>query len=305
MVALLAAIACESPRTGRVDGSGTGVGETGGATEPDAGVTPDANGESSGTTSAPDPENRDDAEVVAFQYEPVIACGQSSAGQLMLRNVGTTTWNGDTGYLLAPVAGGSLGSAEVSLGAQSVVGPGETWAADVAIEAPSEDGSYTGSWQMLRDATAFGAVATAEIQVDCSPAMPPVPDVFSVVEAVAAEHGHLLETNTWESCGEFIQRVLVALADDPEWGHVAKTAGEGQYSPADWEPVEIEGHLITGFSHDVIFHRAAYRQVDIIVNAAANSDRNPDIWGPASIGWGVIEPKHYRENNPWMAPVPP
>jgi hypothetical protein len=303
-VVLVFAIACARDDAGRGDGSG-GLDDTGVGSGADTSMDADSSDAGGDSTSASDPDtSHDDAEIVAFEYAPVMACGESSSAQLLLLNIGTTTWSADAGYLLASV-GGSLGAAQAHLEAGGAVDPGETWPIEIVLEAPSEDGSHAGSWQMLRGATAFGPVATADVQVDCTPEMPELPDVFHVVQAVAAEYGHLLETNTYESCGEFIQRVLMALADDPEWGHVAKTAGEGQYSPPGWEPVDIDGHLITGFSHDVIFHRAAYRQVDIIVNASANSDPNPDIWGPASIGWDVIDPKHYRENNPWMPPVPP
>ncbi len=131
-----------------------------------------------------------------------------------------------------------------------------------------------------------------------------LPDVFDVVQAVAAEYPQLLEINTYESCGELVQRVLMALAEDPEWGHVAKTAGESQYTPPGFEPRDVDGHLITGFSQDAIFHRAAYRQVDIIANSSANSDPDRSIHGPATITWQVIEPEFYRPNNPWMATVP-
>jgi hypothetical protein len=156
---------------------------------------------------------------------------------------------------------------------------------------------------MVRQDTTFGPIATGQIEVDCSVPLPEVPNVFDVVQAVAAEYGYLLEINTFESCGEFIQRVLMTL-DDPDWGHVGKTAGEMQHTPASFEAFYVEEHLITGFSHDVIYHRPSDGQVDIIIAAAANSDPNPEIWQTANIGWDVIPREHYRDNNPWIPAVP-
>jgi hypothetical protein len=119
------------------------------------------------------------------------------------------------------------------------------------------------------------------------------------LDAVAARHPELLSTNTYESTGKFIQLVLKEM-NDPDWGYVGKTAGESQHTPAGFTPRWVNGHLVTGFSHDVIFHKPTHRQVDIIVNAAANSDHRPHIWGPAQISWQEIPPQHYRPNNPWL-----
>ncbi len=129
------------------------------------------------------------------------------------------------------------------------------------------------------------------------PEVPPVmelPNELETVRRVAAENRHLLEPYVSENRGIFVQKVLAAL-NNPEWGHVAKTAGEGQYTPPGFEPRTVDGHRITGFAEDAIFHRGAHRQVDI---ALGNQSGGEWVW------WGVIDPANYRSNNPWMPRVP-
>lgn len=127
------------------------------------------------------------------------------------------------------------------------------------------------------------------------------PNELAVVHAVNAEFPHLLQINTIVSCTEFTQRVLARLNGD--WGHVAKTAGEGQGVPVGFTPRDVNGHHITGVSYDVIFHQPSNRQVDIIANGTANE---PGPWphGPGTPIWAEIDREHYRPNNPWIPKVP-
>jgi hypothetical protein len=251
----------------------------------------------------PDGED-DDAEIVTFEYPDLMPCAAWDSIRLVVRNTGVTTWSANAGYSLVALDAGAPFTApttRMDLPEAVEVTPGGTWSFELSVQAPEQDGSYTSSWQMARDEVAFGPMASGQISVDCSAPIPEPPDRFDVVEMVAQEYGHLLEINTYESCGEFVQRVLMALDDD--WGHVGKTAGEAQHTPEGFEPHHVEGHLITGFSHDVIYHRTSDRQIDIIVNASANSDHDPAIWGPASISWQLIPQEHHRDNNPWIPTV--
>lgn len=136
------------------------------------------------------------------------------------------------------------------------------------------------------------------------PPPPPVmtPNIFDLVERVAnTERGReLLTINTKASCTEFTQRVL-ALADET-WGHVGKTAGEGQGQPVGWADVTVDGHRLTGVSYDCIFHKPTNQQVDIIGAGGANE---PD--GGGGIGtpvWGPVAQHDNRPHNPWVAKVP-
>ena len=131
------------------------------------------------------------------------------------------------------------------------------------------------------------------------------PGPLGIVERVADAHPDLLTANTKVSCTRFTQLVLVELLkEDPNWGHVGKTAGEGQGVPVGWVPMSVGGHWITGVSYDVVYNRATNRQFDILVNATANE---PGPWpkGPAQPSWQEIPPHHYRSNNPWVPAVPP
>jgi hypothetical protein len=228
----------------------------------------------------------------------LLACGDDSGGGT---GTGTGGAGGSGGTTTATAGSGSTGASSStgssSTGSSSTTGSASTTgASSTGTTTASATGSGGGDGGGTGDGGAGGAGGGPSVEL---------PDVYSIVQEVANEHPDLLETNTYESCGILVQYVLMRLnQDDPEWGHVAKTQGESQYSPPDWVPVDVDGYTITGFSQDAIFHRAAYRQVDIIANSSANSDPDESIHGPGSITWGVIDPMYYRENNPWMATVP-
>lgn len=129
------------------------------------------------------------------------------------------------------------------------------------------------------------------------------------VRAAAATYPELLTINTYESCVEFTQRVLATLG--PDWGHVGKTAGEGQSVPRGFVPIEVHGHRITGVSHDAIKHRLTGQVVDLIAFAAARSDPRPHIHRDAEPIWDRVAQFHpstgelqWRENNPFVPAVP-
>lgn len=246
----------------------------------------------------------DNAEIVSFEFPVSIACGEMAQAWVQVKNTGATTWTRDAGYKLGAVGDSDPLSQDtrILLPEETSVTPGATWQFNLSLLAPAQAGTHLSEWQMVREYVAwFGQSIAPTVNVDCEPTVP-TPNRFDVVQQVASEYGHLLDTNTWESCGVFVQRVLMAL-NDPDWGHVGKTEGEGQYSPPAFEHW-VDGYLITGFSHDVIWHLPSNRQVDIIINAAANSDPDPSIWGPANVGWEEIPREYYRANNPWLPAVP-
>src|SRR4029453_16731963 len=128
----------------------------------------------------------------------------------------------------------------------------------------------------------------------------PTANLFSLVQQVANEHRDLLNTNINATCFQFIQLVL-ARTNDPEWGHVGKTAGEGQYTPPGFVAIQVGPHRITGVSHDAIFHKGANQQVDLL--GGGNNGPNP-IGPPAREQWNPIPPEFYRPNNPWLPAIP-
>jgi hypothetical protein len=152
------------------------------------------------------------------------------------------------------------------------------------------------------------------------------PSLDSVVRQVAAARPDLLQTNTNATCFAFVQLVL-KTANDPHWGHVAKTRGEGQYTPTTWTPTTGIGrdgnaYQLTGVSHDAIYYCAnpgidtAGRpvchyssgdwQVDLL-GAGNDSDHAIfDASGQRIVArpqWGVVPQEFYRAKNPWLAPL--
>jgi hypothetical protein len=134
-----------------------------------------------------------------------------------------------------------------------------------------------------------------------APQPPPTPYVMDIIEDVARLYPHLLETNTWQSTGEFTQRVVLALCAGVapascEWGHVGKSAGEGGATL----------HTGVRVSHDVIWHKPSNQQVDILAYAAANSHPDPVEVppGPATLTWIEIPRHEYRPSNLWTPAQP-
>lgn len=114
------------------------------------------------------------------------------------------------------------------------------------------------------------------------------PNILPLVEATAAEFPHLLERNTFDSCGLFTA-IVVARAGDG-WGHVGKSAGERGWDPPGAPRV----------SHDAIWHGPTNQQVDILGNAGATDEGTGGVARPT---WGVIPKHEYRAGNEWVPPV--
>lgn len=168
--------------------------------------------------------------------------------------------------------------------------------------------------ERVRIRAAAGLPPTEGLPPRRSPAMPQPPPALPGVQRedqastrAAVLYPQLLEANTYESCVEFTQRVLELLG--PAWGHVGKTAGEGQAVPRGFKMVTVRGtdgkpYDITGVSHDAIKHRLSGQVVDILGNAAANSDPDPARHGLATPTWGLVPPEEWRVGNPFIPAVP-
>lgn len=149
------------------------------------------------------------------------------------------------------------------------------------------------------------------------------PNLDTLVRQVAAEHPDLLRSNTNATCFRFVQYVL-ERANDQRWGHVAKTRGEGQFTPPEFVPRDLTGRdgqaaRVTGVSHDAIYFCAnpihdrigvvvgcGYSDADWQVDLLGNGNDGPDPLGsPARPQWSVIPPQFYRANNPWLQALAP
>lgn len=283
-------------------GGGSGSGGASGAGESGSGGSSGA-GDSGQPSSGGGPPLTDDAEISDTSFPQSIACNQSGQASVTVKNTGTSSWTPGGGYKLGAVDDSDpfhVGG-RILLPSGSSILPGQSWTFGIPLVAAGQAGSHVSDWRMVREGvTWFGQSTNPTVAVTCQTV---TPDVYSVIQQVAAQRPDLLTTNTWESCGTFVQYVLQAL-NSPDWGHVGKTAGEGQYSPPGFSMV-VDGYQLTGFSHDVIWHKPSNKQVDIVGNAAARSDPDPAIWGNAVVHWDEIPSQHYRPNNPWLAPVAP
>jgi hypothetical protein len=107
-----------------------------------------------------------------------------------------------------------------------------------------------------------------------------IPNRFDAVKAADSMFPHLLKTNTAESCGEFTERVVLALhAADPNWGHVGKRPGQTQHN----------GHAVDAVMYKTVPDKA----IDIIGGAENHPTPGTPAWMEVTSG-----------GQPWMAPVP-
>lgn len=119
--------------------------------------------------------------------------------------------------------------------------------------------------------------------------MAEAPNRSDVVNQVNADFPHLLITNTYETCAEYIQRFIAGAGLG--WGYTAKSGGENGFT---WP------HGVRT-SHDVASWLAPgrpqseRRQVDIIKSAGASPS-------PGAPSWGPINPSEYRASNIWLDP---
>lgn len=189
-------IALPSTRTAwrMVDGSGSSFGET-----------------ASATVSVECPPRIDDAEVVSADLPIRLECGQSYAGQVTVRNAGTTNWSEREGYALGQGEDSARfhAPARVPLKAAEVVPPEADRTFSLPLTAPPAEGTYVLEWRMTRaGGGSFGAAISQRVKVGCSgqapgpasgsesvPAAVPIPGPFgasTVGEPVseAREHAH-------------------------------------------------------------------------------------------------------------------
>lgn len=131
------------------------------------------------------------------------------------------------------------------------------------------------------------------------------PNLLHLVEQVQRDHPGRFQVNTGANCFWIVCEVL-KLSGDPDWGHVGKTAGEGQFTPSGWMPRHIKGvdgrlYTITGVSHDAIFHQPTLQQIDLL---GGGNDGDQPLGAPSRAQWGVIPIAFNRPGNPWLAALP-
>lgn len=128
---------------------------------------------------------------------------------------------------------------------------------------------------------------------------------LELVRKVNQEHPELLQANINSTCYQFVVHVIAALrANGRKAYHVAKSPGEGQYTPPGFVSrivIGLDGkpYPCSGVSHDAIWVDGI--QVDTIArgNDSPEPIFNPD--GSRMTGvpvWNEIPQQFWRPNNP-------
>lgn len=128
---------------------------------------------------------------------------------------------------------------------------------------------------------------------------------IDLTRRIDRENPGLLQRNLGSTCFEFARLVIAALtAEGRRASHIAKTRGEGQFTPPGFEPREVKGldgktYFATGVSHDAIWVDGI--QVDLIARANDTEQALALPDGGHMVGipvWNEIRPEFWRPNNP-------
>lgn len=115
--------------------------------------------------------------------------------------------------------------------------------------------------------------------------MPEPPDHSHIIRQVNDAFPHLLQTNTRDTCREFLWRCTWALHQaDKRWGFLSKTEGENHVTIPDVGRVAIDA--------------VTYRDWDGAVDIIANNSNPPEAGRPF---WDVVGK---RPSSVWVQPVP-
>ncbi len=111
----------------------------------------------------------DDADIVWSAIPTRMSCGDHTLGAITVKNIGTTEWTASRGYRLGAVADeDAFADTRLMLQPDVIVTAGGEQRFDIEFHAPSEPGTYTTDWQMLREGMHwFGQTVVFTIEVDC------------------------------------------------------------------------------------------------------------------------------------------
>ncbi len=203
-----------------------------------------------------DPPVEDAAEVVSASFPAELACGETAAALVTMRNTGSATWTKAGGYKLGGVDDEDpfkAGDKRIWLDETVSVGPQMVHTFEIPLTAPDTAGVYTTDWRMVHETvTWFGDTTAHEITVSCEELdYPlPLPDMSDTVDALAGAHPDLLanscqnEGGTWE----FMDLLVVELRKtDTRWGYNWKrgVVGDPSQDVVDYHfgPGESEGSI--------------------------------------------------------------
>jgi hypothetical protein len=122
------------------------------------------------------PPRIDDAEMLQAQLPSRLACGQSQAARVTVRNAGTTRWSSRDGYVLVAIEGADdfHVPGPISLPEGAVVRPAGVHTFTTSLVAPDSAGGYRLEFQMARSGGGyFGPTLEQSVKVVCEPRAKP------------------------------------------------------------------------------------------------------------------------------------
>ena len=118
------------------------------------------------------PPRIDDAEILETNLPARLACGETYALRIAVRNAGSRSWSKADGYALGLVEGADEFHAplRVALHDLPAVTPGAVQTFAATLVAPATAGTYRLEWRMTRpDAGFFGPSVEQPVRVTCAP----------------------------------------------------------------------------------------------------------------------------------------
>lgn len=217
-------------------GSGGGAGDTGHGAGDEGG---DAGGGGDGGGSTAE----DDARIVAAVFPEELGCDEATSAWVEVENTGTATWTREGGYKLGAVGDADplkVGDVRVWLEEGDVVAPGEHHLFEIPLQGDGTEGAALTDWQMVHEGVRwFGEDVAAEVELVCEDGGSggeedlPLPDMWYVVQAHAAEYPDLLANSCQDTGGnwDWLDSLVDRLRTyDERWGYNWKRGVEGDPS---------------------------------------------------------------------------
>jgi len=199
-----------------------------------------------GEAPSEDPSPEDSARLHYEAFPAEINCGESAKGYVIMENTGTATWTREAGYKLGALNDQDplydSGDVRVWLQEGDSVAPGERHSFEIDLIGTESVGTKRTDWRMVHEGVRwFGEVAEADVLVTCEDedtggngAYPlPLPNMFHVVEQVAAEYPEEFAENCVKEGGNYdwLELLVERLREtDERWGFNWKRGVEGDAS---------------------------------------------------------------------------
>ncbi|MEM7050567.1 MAG: NBR1-Ig-like domain-containing protein [Acidobacteriota bacterium] len=155
-----------------------------------------------------------DAEMFSVNFPSSLDCDQTTTATISVENTGTTQWTSADGYHLFARGGSDplADSTAIGLPTNITVNPGQIYAFEIPLQAPSTEGTYTSEWRMKQTGVGeFGPVVSRNVTVSCGdpehdaqPTLISFPSELTCGEsATASVRMKNTGTSTWTGPGGF------------------------------------------------------------------------------------------------------